>query len=155
MEFYAAFLTVAPGGFNAEIVRRGYKGVSDAIAEIEAKGNDATAKDNEMMSTMQLVREALARGVQFLPVDLMKSDSKAFLPEDGKIRMPLNSLPGLGDTAAEKIVETRENNTIYSIQELREKSGISKSIVELLKKNGVLDGLSETNQFSLFDTLLR
>ena len=152
MEFYAAFLTVAPGGFNAEIVGKGYRGVSDAIAEIEAKGNEATAKDNEMMSTMQLVREAIARGVQFLPVDLMKSDSKAFLPENGKIRMPLNSLPGLGDTAAEKIVETRDNNTIYSIQELREKSGISKSIVELLRKNGVLNGLTETNQLSLFDS---
>ena len=152
MEFYAAFLTVAPGGFNAEVVGRGYSGVSDCIAEIEKKAQEgqATAKDNEMMSTMQLVREALARGVQFLGVDLMKSDSKAFLPENGKIRMPFNSLPGLGDTAAEKIVEARDNETIFSIQQLREKSGISKTIVELLRRNGVLSGLTETNQLSLF-----
>ena len=150
MEFYAAFLTVAPGGFNAEIVAKGYKGVSDAIDEIEKKGNDATAKDNEMMSTLQLVREALARGVKFLPVDLMKSDFKAFLPENGKIRMPFNSLPGLGDTAAEKIVEARDSEEIYSIQQLREKAGISKAIIELLRRNGVLDGLTETNQLSLF-----
>ncbi len=150
MEFYAAFLTVAPGGFNAEIVAKGYRGVSDAIKEIEEKGNEATAKDNEMMATMQLVREALARGVQFLGVDLMKSDAKAFLPEDGKIRMPFNSLPGLGDTAAEKIVEARDSTTIFSIQQLREKAGISKSIIELLRRNGVLKGLTETNQLSLF-----
>ena len=153
MEFYAAFLTVAPGGFNAEIVSKGYRGVSDCISEIEAKQNDgsASAKDNEMHSTMQLVREAIARGVQFLGVNLHKSDAKAFLPENGKIRMPFNSLPGLGDTAAEKIVETmQENPDIFSIQQLREKSGISKTIVELLRRNNVLDGLTETNQLSLF-----
>ena len=152
MEFYAAFFSVAPGGFNAEIAGGGYKAVSACIDEIEKKGQEgtATAKDNEMLATMQLVREALARGVEFLGVDLMKSDAKLFLPEGGKIRMPFNSLPGLGDTAAEKIVEARDNNVIFSIQELREKSGISKSIVELLRRNGVLGGLSETNQISLF-----
>ena len=150
MEFYAAFLTVAPGGFNAEIVAKGYRGVSEAIDEIENKGNDATAKDNEMLSTLQLVREALARGVEFLGVDLSKSDAKAYLPENGKIRMPFNSLPGLGDTAAEKIASVRDSEDIFSIQQLREKSGISKSIVELLRRNGVLKGLTETNQLSLF-----
>ncbi len=153
MEFYAAFLTVAPGGFNAEIVAKGYRGVSDCIAEIERKQNEgsATAKDNEMLATMQLVREAIARGVEFLGVDLKRSDASAFLPENGKIRMPFNSLPGLGDTAAEKIFETmKENPDLFSIQQLREKSGISKSIVELLRTNGVLKGLTETNQLSLF-----
>ncbi|MBE6536971.1 MAG: PolC-type DNA polymerase III [Ruminococcaceae bacterium] len=153
MEFYAAFLTVAPGGFNAEIVGGGYRAVSDCINELEKKKQEgqATQKDNEMLSTMQLVREALARGVQFLGVDLRKSDAKAFLPENGKIRMPFNSLPGLGDTAAEKLVETMRNDPdIFSIQQLREGSGISKTIVELLRRNHVLDGLTETNQLSLF-----
>jgi len=65
MEFYAAFFTVAPGGFNSEIVAKGYKSVSDCIAEIDAKGQEATAKDHEMLSTMQLVREAMARGVMY------------------------------------------------------------------------------------------
>ncbi len=152
MEFYAAFLTVAPGGFNAEIVAKGYRGVSDCIAEIDKKAQDgqATAKDNEMLATMQLVREALARGVEFLGVDLMRSDARAFLPENGKIRMPFNSLPGLGDTAAEKIAAARDSEEIFSIQQLRETSGISKAIVELLRRNGVLKGLTETDQLSLF-----
>ena len=99
MEFYAAFLTVAPGGFDAEIVGGGYSSVSRAINEIENK-EETTQKDNEMLATLQLVREALARGVKFLGVDFKKSDARAFLPEDGKIRMPFNSLVGLGDTAA-------------------------------------------------------
>ena len=150
MEFYAAFLTVAPGGFDAEIVGRGYRGVSDAIREIEEKGMDATAKENEMAATLQLVREALARGIEFLPVDLWRSDAKAFLPEDGKIRMPFNSLGGLGDTAAAKIVEARTAHEIYSVEDLREYTGISKAVIEILRRNGVLDALMETNQFSMF-----
>ena len=150
MEFYAAFLTVAPGGFDAEIVGRGYEGVCDAINEIEAKGIEATAKESETCQTLYLVREALARGVKFLNVDLKRSDATAFLPENGKIRMPFNSLVGLGDTAAEKIIHARDNFDIYSIEDLREHTGISKTVIEILRRNHVLDGLSETNQFSFF-----
>ena len=150
MEFYAAFLTVAPGGFDAEIVGRGYEGVNAAIREIEEKGNDASQKEHQMCQTLYLVREALARGIKFLNVDLKRSDATAFLPENGKIRMPFNSLPGLGDTAADKIIEARDKYDIYSVQELREHTGISKTVIELLRRNHVLDGLSETNQFSMF-----
>ncbi len=150
MEFYAAFFTVAPGGFDAEIAAGGYNKVSAVIKDLEAKGNEATQKDHELLSTLQLVREALARGVEFLNVDLKKSDATAFLPENGKIRMPFNSLTGLGDTAAEKIIEARNKYDIFSIEELRNRTGISKTVVDILRRNHVLDGLSETNQFSLF-----
>ncbi len=150
MEFYAAFLTVAPGGFDAEIVSGGLTIVNKTIEELEKKGNEATQKDNEQLTTLYLVREAMARGVKFLGVDLNKSAASAFLPEDGKIRMPFNSLPGLGDTAAEKIIEARENYDIYSVEELRLRTGISKTVIEILRRNRVLDKLTETNQFSFF-----
>ena len=150
MEFYAAFLSVAPAGFNAEIVARGIRGVSEAIREVEEKGTEATAKDNELAATMQLVREALARGIVFLNVDLLRSDATAFLPENGKIRMPFSSLPGLGETVAQKIIVARESHEIYSVEDLKEHTGISKATVEILRQNHVLDGLSETNQFSMF-----
>ncbi len=150
MEFYAAFFTVAPAGFDAEIVSGGYSGVNAAIKELEAKEHEATQKEKELLSTLYLVREALARGVKFLNVDLMKSDASAFLPEDGKIRMPFNSLSGLGDGAAEKIIHARDNFSIYSVEDLRERSGVSKTVIEVLRRNHVLDGLSETNQFTLF-----
>jgi len=151
MEFYAAFLTVAPGGFDAEIVSGGYNSVSACIEMIEKKGNEATQKENEQLATLWLVREAMARGVVFMNVDLKKSDATAFLPEDGKIRMPFNSLPGLGDTAAERIIEARDKYDIYSVEELRLKTGITKAVIEILKRNHVLDGLTETNQFSFFN----
>ncbi len=150
MEFYAAFLTVAPGGFDGEVVGRGWGSVNEKIKELEDKGNEASAKDNEQLTTLYLVREAMARGVVFMNVDLKKSDATAFLPEDGKIRMPFNSLPGLGDTAAEKILQAREEYDLFSIEELRLRTGISKSVVEILRRNHVLDNMTETNQFTLF-----
>ena len=150
MEFYAAFLTVAPGGFDAETVMGGRAHVFDTIAEIQKKGNEATQKESEMVTTLQLVGECMARGIRFLPVDLMKSDAKAFLPENGSIRMPFNSLGGLGDTAAARIVEVRGQGEIYSIDDLRRRAGLTRSVVELLRRVGVLDALSETNQFSFF-----
>ncbi len=150
MEFYAAFLSVAPGGFDAEIVGGGYDLVSSTIKELEEKGNEATAKENETCQTLYLVREAMARGVKFMNVDLKKSDATAFLPENGRIRMPFNSLPGLGDKAADRIIAARDAYDIYSVEDLRQHTGISKAVIELLRRNHVLDGLSETNQFSMF-----
>ncbi len=149
MEFYAAYFTVAPGGFDGEVVMRGRGAVSAKIDELSAK-EDATQKDAEMITALQLVREALARGIQFLPVDLYKSDAAAFLPENGKIRLPFASLGGLGETAAQKIVEARGEGEFFSIEELRERAQLNKSVVEILTRNSVLDNLNETNQFSFF-----
>ena len=94
--------------------------------------------------------EFLARGFKFLPVDIYRSDSKYYLPEDGKIRLPFSSLPGLGDAAAQNIVDSRANGDFLSVEDLRERTRISKSVIEILQNNGALEGLSETSQISLF-----
>lgn len=112
MEFYAAYFTAAPGGFDAEIVMKGKGYVERVIRELREKGKEATQKENESLDALLLVDECLARGIQFLPVNLYKSDARAFLPEEGRIRVPFNSLPGLGDTAAEKIARVREGGEI-------------------------------------------
>jgi DNA polymerase-3 subunit alpha (Gram-positive type) len=150
MEFYAAFLTVAPGGFDAEIVSKGKKHVAATIKAIQEKGTEATQKESEQATTLQLVEEALARGIRFLPVSLEKSDATAYLPEDGKIRMPFMSLSGLGETAAQNIVNARKDGEFFSIEDLRHRASLTKAVIEILQRNNVLDGLSETNQFSFF-----
>ncbi len=154
LEFYAAILTVAPGGFDAAEVSKGKRHLSELITEHEKRKNDknasVTQKEEEQYSTNLFVRECMARGIEFLPVDIYKSDASAYLPENGKIRMPFSALGGLGDTAAQKIVEARETGEIYSIEDLRVRAGISKSVIEILRANGALSGLSETNQFTLF-----
>ncbi len=151
LEFYAAFLSVAPGGFDAEIVGRGLNAVKAYMKEIEQKGTSATAKEKETYDIFQLVVECMARGFKFLKVDCRKSAATAFVPEDGKIRMPFSSLPGLGDTAAANIIKAREEGEFMSVEEMGQRCGLSKSILELLRKNGAVDGLPETNQMSLFD----
>ena len=150
MEFYAAFLTVAPGGFDAEVVMQGRSHVQSVIHELEEKGTKATQKEAETITSLQLANECMARGVRFLPVDLNKSDASAFLPENGNIRMPFTSLMGVGETAAKRIVAAREASEIFSIEDLRLRAGLTKTVIEILTKNGVFKGLSATNQFSLF-----
>ena len=150
MEFYAAFLTVAPGGFDAEIVGQGKHHVYNTIAELEKKGNEATQKEKDMITTLQLAGECMCRGIRFLPVNIWKSDATAFLPENGSIRMPFSALPGLGDAAAQGIVRLRDSGDLYAIEDLQRRGGISKSVIELLRRNKALEGLSETNQYTLF-----
>ena len=150
MEFYAAFLTVAPGGFDAEIVGQGKNFVYETIAAINKKGNEATQKEKDMVTTLELVGECLCRGIKFLPVSIWKSDANAFLPEDGNIRMPFSALPGLGESVAQKILQLRHDGGPYSVEDLRHKAGVSKAVVELLRRNHALDGLNETNQYTLF-----
>lgn len=150
LEFYAAFLTVAPGGFDAEIAMSGISGMTNAIEESRKKGADATQKEKETADTFMLVREMYARGYRFLPVDLLKSEAFAFKPENGKIRMPFSALGGLGDKAAEKIVAVRNEESLLSIEDLAMKAGLSKAVIEILRKNHALDGMSETNQISFF-----
>jgi len=152
LEFYAAYLSVAPGGFDATIVVKGRRAVIDEMKNIaeKVKNKTATAKDEDLETTLQLVNESMARGIKYLPVDLKKSGAYEFIPENGKIRIPFNALPGLGESAAASIVRVRDEGEIFSREELRIKAGLTKAVMELLEKNGVLDGLSDTDQISLF-----
>ncbi len=152
LEFYAAFLSVAPGGFDAEVCCHGKQAVVDFISETEKKIKDKTAspKDADMIPILQLVNEAYARGINFLKPSLTKSHSRHFLPEDGAIRCPFNSMGGLGDSAAEAIYNACSKGDILSVEDLRMKAEIGKGVIEIMRKNGVFDDVSETNQLDLF-----
>ncbi|MGN1095417.1 MAG: PolC-type DNA polymerase III, partial [Eubacteriales bacterium] len=150
LAFYAGYWSAAPGGFDGELAVMGKEKILQALNDIKSKGKEATQKDNETYSSMLMAYEFLARGYKFLPVDIYRSDSKYFLPEDNKIRLPFTSLPGLGEAAAQSIVEARRDGEYLSIEDMKERTGISKAVIEILQNNGVLDGFSETSQISLF-----
>ena len=150
LEFYAAYFTAAPDGFDGEIVMRGRSGVVAKIGEIREKGMEATQKEADVEDALKIVMESMARGIRYLPPHLYKSDAKAFLPEDGAIRMPFSAMSGLGLSAAEKIVRARDEGEIYSKSELQDRAQLSRAVMEILNTSGVLDGMSETNQLSLF-----
>ena len=150
LAFYAAMFTVAPGGFDAEIVMGGKSNVVATIKDIERRGKEASPKEQASISTLQLINECMARRIRFLPVDIEKSDARAFLPENGAIRMPFSALSGVGENAAESIVLARRDEPFFSVEDLRIRAGLNKSVVETLRSAGVLDGINETDQLSFF-----
>lgn len=151
LEFYSAFFTVAPGGFDAEIVMAGKGSVRNIIKTLSDPNRENTQKDNAMYSTMQLVNECMSRGIEILPVDLEKSAAYDFLPENGKMRLPFSSIAGLGENAALNIYNAMHSGSnILSVEDLRIKSGVTKAVIEVLGKLGVTKNLSETNQISMF-----
>ena len=148
--FYCAMFTVAPGGFDAKIVMGGRHKVVATIKDIEARGKEASAKEQSSVSSLQLINECMARGYKFLPIDLEKSDAYAFLPENGAIRMPFSALGGLGENAALNIVRAREEEPFFSVEDLRTRAKLTKSVIEVLRDIGALDNLNETDQLSFF-----
>lgn len=149
--FYCAILTVAPEGFDATVVARGRRAVVDTMRDINARWNDATQKEKDLFGAMQFANECMLRNIKFLPVSLEHSHAKEFLPEDGNIRMPFMSLPGVGENAALAIMNAREDEPYFSVEDLQLRAKLNKSVIEILRTNGVLDRLSETAQISMFD----
>nr|WP_317412394.1 PolC-type DNA polymerase III [uncultured Solibaculum sp.] len=151
VEYYAAYFTVRGGDFDAEAAVSGKAMVRRRMDEIKAKGKEATAKEQDLFANLQIVQEILARGIQFLPVHLYKSDAKRYLVEDGNIRLPFGSLKGIGGAAADALQAARDSVTSFiSIEDLQQKAGVSKSVVETLNAFHALDGLPETSQMTLF-----
>ena len=148
--FYCAMFTVAPGGFDAETVMKGRSGVMATIRDIEKRGKEASQKEQSSIPTLQLINECMARKIRFLPIDIEKSDSHIFLPENGAIRMPFSALGGLGENAALNIVTARKDEPFFSVDDLRIRAKLTKSVIEILRKTHVLDNLSETDQLSMF-----
>ncbi len=147
--FYCTMFTVAPNGFDAEIVMGGKGNVVAVMRDIQKRGKEASPKEQASITTLQLINEAMARKIRFLPVDLEKSHSYAFLPENGAIRMPFSSLPGLGENAAQNIIKAREEEPFFSVEDLQIRAKLSKSVIDMLRANGVLDNVNETDQLTM------
>ncbi len=148
--FYCTMFTVAPEGFDATVVRGGKANVVALMHDIQKRDKkDVTQNDQKTLTVMQLVNEAMARKIRFLPVDLQKSHAFIFQPEDGGIRMPFSSLPKLGTNAAQNIIAAREEEPFFSVEDLQIRAKLSKSIIDLLRANGVLDNVNETDQLTM------
>ena len=148
--YYAAYFTIRADEFDSDIMCYGKEKVLNKMKEIDLAGNSATTKDKNMYAILELVLEMYERGINFLPIDLYKSHATKFLVEEEGIRPPLNSIPGLGTVAAEGIDEAKKDGKFMSIDDMKIRSKIGKSVIELLDRVGCLKGMSESNQMSLF-----
>lgn len=148
VEYYCTYFTVRADEFDAgmmigrENVERNLK----ELYEIEKPSQ----KEKNLITILEICREMYARGIEFLNIDLYKSDAKKFLPENGKIIPPFSALPGLGGAAAAGIMDARNDGDFFSIKEFQDRTHVSKSVIQLMKDYHILDGLPETDQVSFF-----
>ena len=152
LAFYAAYFyrRSQKGGFDAVLMTRGKEAVMANIDAIEGNEN-ATDKDEDLLTTMEVVYEYYLRGFEFLPIDVYKSHATKFLIEDGKLLPPFVSISGLGENAAWDLMNGREGKSFLSIEEVSLACPkVSKTHIQMLKDAGAFGNLPDTSQISLF-----
>ena len=148
--FYAAYFTVRASDFELDTMIQGSSAIRKRIEEIYAKGNDATPKEKSLVVVLELALEMNERGFSFAKVDLYRSSATEFLVDGNQLIPPFNAIDGLGTNAALNIVKAREEGEFLSKEDLRERSRISRTVLDYLDNHGCLEGMEEKNQLSLF-----
>lgn len=149
--YYSTFFTVRADEFDADLISKGEGAIKAKLEELYALGNSASVKDKGMITSLELCYEMSKRGLKFLKVDLYKSEAVKFVIEEkGVLRPPICALQGVGENAAEAIVEARKDGEFISKEDLRLRAKITKTNIETLTNHGCLEGVPETNQLSLF-----
>lgn len=154
VEYYSAFFTVRGGDLDAVAAVAGKEAVKERMKEIKLhkEQGTATAKELDTYVILQIVVEMLCRGIEFLPVDLYKSDWRVYKIEDGKIRLPFSAIDGVGENAAKSLAEAVNDGggDFISCDDLMVRAHIGASVVESLRQCGALGNLPDSNQISLF-----
>ena len=149
--FYATYFTMKAEDFDADLIVKGLDVIRNKMEELTSMGNDATAKEKNMLTVLEVAYEMYARGIEILPVDIYESDAKEFkVVGENKILPPMIALQGVGENAAIHIQKERENGEFISKEDLRKRTKISKTVIETLTNHGSLANMSDKNQLSLF-----
>ena len=154
LAYYAAYFSIRSPGFDYELMCQGQDALLRHIREYESKDSSTVQpKEQEQYKAMKVVREMYARGYEFLKIDITKCRATKISIVDGKLMPSLNKIDGLGDSAAAKIVDAVKDGPFLSLDNFRERTECSKTIVEKLVKLGILEGLPESDQLSIFDLI--
>ncbi len=148
--FYATYFYTKVSDFDADLFIKGKDVVLAKWKEIEKLGNNASAKEKDLGIMLELVYEMYQRGIKLLPVDLKKSDAVKFQIINGEILPPFLGVQGVGEGAAHSIIKAKEEAPFLSIDDLRERTKLTKTNIETLKLHGCLSDLPDSNQISLF-----
>ena len=152
LAYYAAYFSIRADAFDANVIARGKDFIKERIEALEsmAKEKKLDQKQNDTLIVLQLAWEMYLRGYHCENVDLYESDAEKFILLDDALLPPLSSLSGMGAKAAQNIVEARRSGVFTSIEDLRRRSGISKTNIEILRDHGCLEGMGEDDQIALF-----
>ena len=148
--YYAAYFTVRAEDFDLDSMVKGSNSIRAQIEEINAKGLEASTKEKNLLTVLELALEMCERGFSFQKVDLYRSSANEFIIDGNSLIPPFNSIPGLGTNAAFNIVKAREEGEFLSKEDLQKRGKVSKTILEFLDNQGCLESLPDQNQLSLF-----
>ncbi len=149
--FYAAYFSIRARDFELDTMVKGADALRARMKEITDKGNDAPPKEKNLLTVLHVALEMYERGFSFQRVDLYASSASEFIVDGNTLIPPFDAVEGLGTNAAINIVKVREDGDFLSKEDLRERSRISKTVLEYLDQHGCLEGMAEQNQLSLFD----
>ncbi len=151
--YYCAYFSVRADDFDLVSMCKGKDAVKQAMKEITDKGMDASVKEKNQLTVLELANEMLERGFKFGMIDLYKSDAVNFVIEGDTLIAPFRAVPSLGTNVAKQIVEARKDGPFLSKEDLATRGKVSKTLIEYMNDNGVLKDLPDENQLSLFDML--
>ena len=151
LAYYGAFFSIRAKAFSYEIMCQGQKHLESVMVDYKKRQDTLSNKEKDAMGDMRIVQEMYARGFEFEPIDIFRAQSRSFQIVDGKLMPSLNSIDGLGEKAADAIVEAAKDGPFLSKDDFRQRTKVSKTIIDLMDSLGLLGDLPESNQISIFD----
>jgi len=151
LAYYAAFFSIRATGFSYELMCQGFDKLEYNLRDYEKRKDSLSKKEQDTFRDMRICQEMYARGYEFTPIDLFKVQANTFQVIDGKLMPSLSSIEGMGEKAAEGVVEAAKDGPFLSKDDFRERSKVSKTVADLMGDLGLLGDIPESNQLSLFD----
>ena len=151
LAYYGAYFGIRADAFSYEIMCQGKENLKRYIDDYNRRSDSLSKKEQDTMKDMRLVQEMYARGFEFEPMDIYQAKASKFLIVNGKLMPPLVSIEGMGDKAAEAVEEASRDGQYLSLDDFRQRTKASKTVIDYMVNLGILRGLPESNQLSLFD----
>ena len=151
LAYYCAFFSIRASAFSYEIMCQGQAHLEATLADYKKRSDSLSNKEQDCMKDMRLVQEMYARGYEFMPIDVFRAHSRNFQIIEGKIMPSLSSIEGLGEKAADAIMEAAKDGAFLSKEDFRIRTKVSKTVIELMSSLNLLGDIPESNQISLFD----
>ena len=151
LAYYAAYFSIRASAFSYEIMCMGRDRLEYYLNDYKKRSDTLSKKEQDTLKDMRIVQEMYARGFEFVPIDLFTAKAHHFQIIDGKLMPALSTIDGLGDKAADAVVEAAKDGMFLSKDDFRDRTKVSKTVIELMDDLGILGDLPDTNQLSLFD----
>lgn len=151
LAYYCAYFSIRASAFSYEIMCQGQQHLEATMADYRKRSDTLTNKEQDALKDMRIVQEMYARGFEFEKLDIFRAHSRNFQIVDGKVMPSLSSIDGLGEKAADAIMEAAKDGPFLSKDDFRSRTKVSKTVIDMMSDLGLLGDIPESNQISLFD----